>query len=60
VDRFNAWAKVHVAGRLLTPADRARYAEEIQRPDRRAYYDQMANDLTRARDAGARKPTRRS
>lgn len=60
IDRFNAWTAVNVVGRLVTNVDRERYAEEVRCPDMHAHYEQLANDMTRARDVGAQKPPRRT
>ncbi len=60
VDRFNAWTAVNVVGRLVDKADRQRYREAIRRPEIFAHYEQLAQDMTRARDAGAKRPPRRT
>ncbi len=60
VDRFNAWVSVHVSGRLVSVADRARYRESMRDPAQQAHFDNLAAVLTAARSlrGGRKRPPR--
>ena len=52
IDRHNAWTAVHVCGRLVSDADRAKYHQDMVCEEKRRKYSDLANAMTRARDGG--------